>query len=182
MVTRVISVLLLSIPFILSSPSNATTLMSVSTQEMSQNSAWIGEVQIESVADKVGAFPMREFTARVVDVLKGSLQAGEILRFQIPGGKLASRRISIMGMAELKPNYRYLVFLDRPPGSALIGLQNWGAYEIREVGQERIAVKAGSLGIARRLNPNSNALSITHDERNAVRLDDLKNDIFRGLN
>lgn len=157
----------------------ATTLMSVSTQDMSQGAAWIGEVEIISVSQRIGAIPMQEFEARVVDVMKGELQTGDSVRFQLPGGRTATRRISVMGMSELKTGVHYIVFLDRAPSSnSVAGLQNWGAYEIREAGDERIAVRAGSLGTARR--GFYGALSISHD-RSAMKLEDLKSDIFRGL-
>lgn len=172
----------------LPSAATSTSLMNVETTDVARASGWIANVVVESVSQANASAPFIVVRARVIDVLKGFAQPGQVVSFHVPGGMANGKKVSVMGMPEFRVNRKYVVFLDQAPSTSTAlsmsapaaGLQNWTAYEVSKAanGAGEVVSRAGGLEYAR---STQRGLSIQHGASRSKPLNDLYAEIFRGL-
>jgi len=172
----------------------ATTLQEDS-REVTQSSAWIGQVRIISHQVLPTRLPVTEYRVRVLDVIKGEGKIGDEFHFVLPGGSRGGKTFSIMGLsaASFQNDQEYIVFLDEPPSIGAstayaavrpqVGLRSWTAYQVLkpvsgESNNNRIVRRAGSLGSVSR---GPSGLALRHMDAQMFRLEDLLTQINRDL-
>lgn len=170
----------------------ATSIMGGDVPQMSQEAAWIGRIEIDSM-DLVssGSFPITKVQARILEVFKGDGEVGQALRFEIPGGMKGRKSYAILGFPRFRQGQSYIVFLNSSPfssSSALslgagISLVGWTAFRVVNKpgsSDEKVVVRVGEATLVKS-SDGLQRMALSHDR--AIRTyDSFVSEIYRSLN
>jgi hypothetical protein len=181
----VASLCLFSIPAV----SIATTLSELSTDELSQEAAWIARVRVNQISTSaIGTFPHREIQGELVEIFKGSGDVGDFVSFKLPGGERNGKTYAVMGLPRFVEGQEYVLFLNSYPGhsnsqqalslTGAAGLTGWTAYKVlMNENNPEFVVRADEMNLVKSVG----GYSALHMDRKVEDYQVFVTDIFRSL-